>query len=128
MVSPDSDLYRAHPDWALHAQGRAASLGRNQLTLDLSRPDVVDYIFDQMDALLSCGDIDYVKWDMNRNMTEFGSAYWPPAQQSEVAHRYMLGLYDLLSRLTKRYPNILFENCASGGNRADRAKLDQRYV
>ena len=115
MVSPNSHLFRAHPDWALNIPGRASSIGRNQLTLDLSRADVREYIFDSMDALLSCGDIDYVKWDMNRNMTEIRSA--------EHAHYYMIGLYNLLKRLTEKYPDILFENCASGGNRLDLGML-----
>ena len=123
MVSPKSQLYETHPDWILHVPGRTPSLGRNQLTLDLSRREVQNYIFDAMDDILSCGDIDYVKWDMNRNMTEVGSAALPPQQQGEVLHRYMLGLYKLLTRLTNKYPNILFENCASGGNRFDLGML-----
>ena len=123
MVSPKSQLYETHPDWILHVPGRTPSLGRNQLTLDLSRREVQNYIFDAMDDILSCGDIDYVKWDMNRNMTEVGSAALPPQQQGEVPHRYMLGLYKLLTRLTDKYPNILFENCASGGNRFDLGML-----
>ena len=123
MVNPDSSLYKKHPDWALHVPGRTASLGRNQLTLDLSRPEVVDYLYGQIDAVLSCGDIDYVKWDMNRNMTEVGSAALPKNRQREVSHRYMLGLYELLRRLIAQYPNVLFENCASGGNRFDLGML-----
>ncbi|MGB0906377.1 MAG: alpha-galactosidase [Maricaulaceae bacterium] len=123
MVNPDSDLYRAHPDWTLHVVGRTPSTARNQLTLDLSRGDVVDYLFEKMDVLLSCGNIDYVKWDMNRHMSELGSAVLPPEKQCETAHRYMLGLYDLLGRLTQKYPDVLFENCASGGNRFDLGML-----
>ena len=123
MVNPESQLFKNHPDWILHVPGREPSLGRNQLTLDLSRPEVTDYIFDQMDAILSCGDIDYVKWDMNRNMTEVGSAGQSIHRQREVSHRYMLGLYGLLDRLTTKYPDILFENCASGGNRFDLGML-----
>ena len=123
MVNPESRLFKDHPDWALHVPEREASLGRNQLTLDLSRPDVCDYIFEQLDAVLSCGDVDYVKWDMNRNMTEVGSAFVPSDRQREVPHRYMLGLYGLLDRITKAYPDILFENCASGGNRMDLGML-----
>ena len=123
MVNPDSDLFRAHPDWILHVPGRKPSLGRNQLTLDLSRADVRDYLFDAIDAILSCGDIDYVKWDMNRAMTEVGSTALPSHQQAEVPHRYMLGLYDLLSRITTKYPDVLFENCSSGGNRFDLGML-----
>lgn len=123
MVSPKSQLFDQHPDWVLHVPGRTPSLGRNQLTLDLSRPEVVDYIFGQMDAVLSCGNIDYVKWDMNRNMTDIGSSAQLKAQQGEIPHRYMLGLYGLLERLTGKYPDILFENCASGGNRFDLGML-----
>ncbi len=123
MVNPRSMLFENHPDWILHVPGRKPSLGRNQLTLDLSRPEVTDYIFDKIDAILSCGDIDYVKWDMNRNMTEVGSAGLPKNRQREVSHRYMIGLYRLLKKLTDKYPNILFENCASGGNRFDLGML-----
>ena len=123
MVNPKSKLFEKHPDWALHVPGRTASLGRNQLTLDLSRDDVIDYLFGQIDDILSCGDIDYVKWDMNRNMTEVGSAAVSKNRQREVSHRYILGLYKLLSKLTKKYPNIIFENCASGGNRFDLGML-----
>ncbi|MGB6228769.1 MAG: alpha-galactosidase [Litorimonas sp.] len=118
MVSPDSELFRAHPDWVIGVPGRAPSLGRNQLTLDLSRPDVADHLFARLDAVLSPGRIGYVKWDMNRNMTEVGSG--------ARAHRYMLGLYGLLDRITAAYPGVLFEACASGGNRFDLGML--RYM
>ncbi len=123
MVNPRSQLFTDHPDWILHVPGRVSSLGRNQLTLDLSRPDVQDYLFEQIAAVLSCGDVDYVKWDMNRNMTEVGSAALPASRQRETSHRYMLGLYSLLDRLTTAYPDVLFENCASGGNRFDLGML-----
>ena len=89
MVSPNSQLYKTHPDWILHVPGRKPSLGRNQLILDLSRSEVQDYILGALDDILSCGDIDYVKWDMNRNMTEVGSAALPPELQGETAHRYI---------------------------------------
>ena len=123
MVNPKSKLFENHPDWILHVPGRTPSLGRNQLTLDLSRPEVIDYLYGQIDDILSCGNIDYVKWDMNRNMTEVGSAGQSKNRQREVSHRYMLGLYDLLRRLVKKYPDVLFENCASGGNRFDLGML-----
>ncbi len=123
MVNPNSQLFEAHPDWILHVPGRVPSLGRNQLTLDLSRTDVQDYLFDEIDAILSCGDVDYVKWDMNRNMTEAGSAALPRNRQRETSHRYIIGLYKLLQRLTEKYPDVLFENCASGGNRFDLGML-----
>ena len=124
MVNPNSQLYEKHPDWILHVPGRKPSLGRNQLTLDLSRSEVVDYLYGQIDDTLSCGDIDYVKWDMNRNMTEVGSAGLNRNRQRETSHRYMLGLYKLLRRLMKAYPDVLFENCASGGNRFDLGMLN----
>ncbi len=123
MVNPKSMLFEKHPDWILHVPGREPSLGRNQLTLDLSRKEVTDYLFRKIDAILSCGDIDYVKWDMNRNMTEVGSAGLSRNRQREVSHRYMIGLYRLLRKLTQKYPNVLFENCASGGNRFDLGML-----
>ncbi len=123
MVSPDSDLFRAHPDWCLHIDGRPMSLGRWQLVLDLSRPEVVDYIFDSMSKILDSAKIEYIKWDYNRNFTEVGNANLPAVRQKEVAHRYMLGLYSLLDRLTRRYPDLLIEGCSSGGGRFDPAML-----
>lgn len=123
MVNPKSKLYQAHPDWVLQVPGRTSSLGRNQLTLDLSQGVVVDYLYDTLSKIFSCGDIDYVKWDMNRAMTEIGSTALQENQQGEVAHRYILGLYELLRRLTETYPKIIFENCASGGNRCDLGML-----
>lgn len=123
MVNEKSQLFASHPDWILHVPGRTPSLGRNQLTLDLSRADVQDYLFEAINAVLSCGDVDYVKWDMNRTMTEVGSALLSRERQSEVPHRYILGLYALLDRLMRAYPEVLFENCASGGNRFDLGML-----
>ena len=119
MVNPDSDLYRKHPDWVLHTKGRESSLVRNQLTLDLSRKDVCEYIIDSISTVLNKANIEYVKWDMNRYMTEVGSALLPGEKQGEVMHRYMLGLYYVLETLTNRFPNVLFESCASGGGRFD---------
>jgi alpha-galactosidase len=119
MISADSELYRAHPDWCLHVPGRPPSEGRNQLVLDFSRKDVREAIYDQMTAILRAAPITYVKWDMNRNMTEIGSAALPPERQRETAHRYMLGLYDFMERLTREFPHILFEGCAGGGGRFD---------
>lgn len=123
MVSPDSDLFRAHPDWALHIPGRTASLGRHQLVLDLSRRDVCDYIIKALSNILESADIRYVKWDMNRHMSEVGSAVLPPERQLETAHRYMLGLYRILEELVTKFPNILFESCSSGGGRFDPGML-----
>lgn len=123
MVSPDSDLYRQHPDWALHVPGRESSLGRNQLILDFSRDDVCQYIIDSISNILEEAPIEYVKWDMNRNMTEIGSALLPPERQQETAHRYILGLYKVLEEITGRCPHVLFESCASGGGRFDPGML-----
>ena len=119
MVSPDSELYRAHPDWCLHQPDRTRTEGRWQLTLDMSRADVCEYVENAVAAILDSAAIDYVKWDMNRDMSPVGSALLPPERQAETAHRYMLGLYGVLERLTARFPHILFESCASGGNRFD---------
>ena len=123
MISPDSDLFRAHPDWCLHIDGRPMSLGRHQCILDMSRKDVQDYIFDSLCRVLDSANIEYVKWDYNRNFTEAGSALLPPERQKEVPHRYMLGLYSLLERFHERYPHILLEGCASGGARFDPGML-----
>ncbi len=123
MVSPDSDLYRAHPDWCLHAPGRSRTTSRSQLVLDLSRPEVCDWVVKTVGGVLASAPIDYVKWDMNRHLTEIGSAALPPDRQTETAHRYMLGLYDVLERLTKRFPRVLFESCSGGGGRFDPGML-----
>lgn len=119
MVSPDSDLYRAHPDWCLHVDGRERTERRNQLTLDMSRADVCAYVEKAVTDVLKRVPLDYIKWDMNRNFSPIGSAELPPERQMELAHRYMLGLYGVLERVTSAYPNVLFESCASGGGRFD---------
>lgn len=119
MVSPDSDLYRAHPDWCLHVEGRKRSEGRNQLILDFSRNDVREYIVKALKDVLNSAPIEYVKWDMNRNMSCVGSAMLPPKRQAETAHRYMLGLYSVLEEIIAAFPNILFEGCSGGGGRFD---------
>ena len=121
-VNPDSDLYRAHPDWAIQIPGREPSLGRNQLTLDLTRKEVRDYIVDAVDKILSQGDIEYVKWDYNRHISD---AYSPGlAHQGEFFHRYILGLYEVLRRIFgEKHPNVLLESCSSGGNRFDLGML-----
>ena len=123
MVSPDSDLYRAHPDWCLHVNGRPRSEGRNQLILDLSRQDVCDYLHGAIADVLKTGMISYVKWDFNRNVTEAGSDLLPPDRQREVGHRYYLGLYGLLEKLTCDFPDVLFESCSGGGGRFDAGML-----
>lgn len=123
MVSPNSDLYRKHPDWAVGIEGRAPSLGRNQLILDLSRDDVCNYIIDFMTKILLEAPISYVKWDMNRNISEPGSFKLEPQKQQEFYHRYILGLYKVLETLTQKFPNVLFEGCSGGGGRFDLAML-----
>ena len=119
MISEDSDLYRAHPDWAMRIPGKPHSPGRNQMILDLANPEVCRYITDTLTDLFKKGNIDYVKWDMNRTMSDVYSPYLPASRQGECAHRYIMGLYGILDSLTKRFPDILFEGCASGGNRFD---------
>ena len=123
MVNPDSDLYRAHPDWALQTPGRTPSQGRNQLVLDFSRREVVDYIYDMVEKILSESKVSYIKWDMNRSITECYSAALPADRQGEVFHRYILGVYSLYERLIQNFPEILFESCASGGARFDAGML-----
>lgn len=123
MISPNSDLYRKHPDWCLHVPGRRRTEWRNQLILDFSREEVCDAVVNTISEVLRSAPISYVKWDMNRNMTEIGSAALPPEQQRETAHRYMLGLYRVLERITSEFPHILFESCASGGGRFDPGML-----
>ncbi|MCI5771222.1 MAG: alpha-galactosidase [Clostridiales bacterium] len=119
MVSPDSDLYRAHPDWCLHVDGRPRMERRQQLVLDMGRTEVQDYLIDAVENVLRSASISYVKWDMNRNMSEAFSAALPPERKMESQHRYMLGLYRVLSRLTADFPQVLFESCSGGGGRFD---------
>ncbi len=123
MVNVNSNLYRAHPDWVMAIPGMNHSEGRNQRVLDFCNPQVVSYITESMTELLSSAKISYVKWDMNRNVSDYYSPYLPPERQQEVAHRYVLGVYQLMDALTKRFPEILFEGCASGGNRFDLGML-----
>lgn len=123
MVSKDSDLYRAHPDYALQVPDRGMTPSRDQHVLDFSRPEVVDAIYDQIAAVLDEVPIDYIKWDMNRHLTELYSVALPADQQGEIAHRYMLGVYQLAERLTANYPDILFEGCSGGGGRFDAGML-----
>ncbi|MGO4494697.1 alpha-galactosidase [Paenibacillus sp. 2RAB27] len=119
MVSPESDLYRKHPDWCLHVPDRRRTEGRGQLILDFSREEVCEGVMSMLRKILSSAPITYVKWDMNRNMTEIGSAALPPERQRETAHRYMLGLYRVMEAITTEYPHILFESCSGGGGRFD---------
>ena len=123
MVSPDSGLYRAHPDYALQIPGRTPTLARNQYVLDLTRQEVRDCIFAQLSAVLHSAPIVYVKWDMNRALTDVFSMGLPPERQGETAHRYMLGVYELQERLLAEFPDLLLENCCSGGGRFDAGML-----
>ncbi len=123
MISEDSELYRAHPDWAVSTPGRAPAYGRNQFVLDLTMPEVRAYVVEAMTKAFSQADIEYVKWDMNRNVSDAYSKALPPERQGEFHHRYILGLYEILDELVSRFPGILFESCASGGNRFDLGML-----
>ena len=123
MINVDSRLYESHPDWALAIPGRLHSEGRHQRILDLCNPEVVIYLEDKMTEVLSSGEITYIKWDMNRIFSDAFSPYLPANRQGEVFHRYILGLYRLMKTLTARFPDILFEGCASGGNRFDLGAL-----
>lgn len=123
MVSIDSDLYRKHSDWCLCVPTRSRTTGRNQLVLDFSREVVRDHIYKQLFKLFTSANIEYVKWDMNRHLTEVFSQEWHAERQGEVSHRFILGLYELLGRLTETFPNILFETCSGGGGRFDAGML-----
>ena len=121
MVNKDSDLYRMHPDWVMNDPEYHCCHGRNQYVLDFSRKEVVDAIYEMLDRVLEKADVDYIKWDMNRSMSEVYSNYAP--QQGRVVHAYILGVYRLYEMLIKKYPNILFESCSSGGARFDAGML-----
>ncbi len=123
MISEDSQLFRQHPEWCLQVPGRHKSTSRNQLVLDLTRQEVQDYIVESVGNVLSSAPIGYVKWDMNRHMTEIGSLALPVDRQRETMHRYILGLYAVLERLTSQFPEVLFESCSGGGGRFDPGML-----
>lgn len=123
MISPDSELYKAHPDWAIQIQGRPLTLCREQYVLDYSRKEVRDHVYGMMRKILDSANIEYIKWDMNRQLTEVGSTTLPAERQRELWHRYVLGVYDLMDRLTTDYPHILLENCSGGGARFDPGML-----
>lgn len=123
MISPDSDIYREHPDWCLHTEGRDKSIARTQYVIDYSRKEVRDHIYGMMYDILSNNNIDYVKWDFNRNLTEVSCAQLPKERQGEVFHRFVLGTYEIMDRLTKDFPHILLENCSGGGGRFDPGML-----
>ena len=123
MISEDSELYRAHPDWCLHVEGREHNNCRQQYVLDMGRDEVVENIFGQMRKIIDSTNIEYIKWDFNRNLTEVGSAALPPEKQCEVYHRFQLGTYKLMDKITKTYPDLLLENCSGGGGRFDPGML-----
>lgn len=123
MISEESDLYRAHPEWVLADPGYPKSASRNQFILDFSRKEIVEYIALQMERILSEAPISYIKWDMNRSMSEVYSAGRGREDQGKVMHEYILGVYALYERLTQRFPEVLFESCASGGARFDPGML-----
>lgn len=123
MVNKDSQLYRTHPDWLLAVPDRQPHHGRNQFVLDYSRSEVVDEIFERLSVVIKEAQLDYIKWDMNRPLTDVFSDAWPADQQGEIFHRYVLGVYDLYERLISRYPSLLFESCSSGGGRFDPGML-----
>ena len=123
MVSPDSELYRKHPDWVIHIKGRKATQSRQQYVLDLSNPKVIDYAYESVAKILRSAAIDYVKWDMNRLLSDLGSSYLDKDSQQELFHRYVLGVYRMQERLITEFPNLLLENCSSGGARFDPGML-----
>ena len=123
MISPDSDLYRAHPDWAIQIPGREPGLSRQQLVLDITRKEVEDYTYESVAKILRSANIEYVKWDMNRQLTDIGSAALPADQLGEFYHRYVLALYRLQERLISEFPKLLLENCSGGGARFDPGML-----
>lgn len=123
MISEDSDLYRAHPDWAIKKEGVEPCRGRNQLVLDFTRKEIVDYVFNAVSKVLKENDISYVKWDKNRDITENFSASLLADRQGEFLHRYTLGFYDLAERLISAFPDVFFEGCAGGGGRFDGGAL-----
>lgn len=123
MISPDSDLYREHPDWAIAIPGRKPTLMRNQYVLDFSRKEIVDEIYSRIKNVLTSANIEYVKWDMNRGLCDMGSYALEADKQGELFHRYVLGVYDIQQRLLTDFPNLLLENCSGGGGRFDPGML-----
>lgn len=123
MVSRDSELFRTHSDWAIGVKGRPRTLSRDQYVLDYSRKDVREHVYSMLKDILDSANIEYIKWDMNRQITEAASYALPTERQREIWHRYMLGVYELMDRLTEEYPHILLENCSGGGGRFDPGML-----
>lgn len=123
MISVDSELYSAHPEWVMKHPNRNPSFGRNQLVLDLANPEVIEYLYKVLKNVFIKANVKYVKWDNNKNFSDQYSNYLPIEKQKELAHRYVLGLYNLLERLKNDFPQVLFESCSSGGNRFDLGML-----
>lgn len=123
MISPDSRLYREHPDWAISIPDRVGSLCRNQYVLDLTRREVLEHTYESVAKILRSANIEYVKWDMNRQLSDLGSLGLAADQQGELSHRYMLAVYELQERLVTEFPNLLLENCSGGGARFDPGML-----
>lgn len=123
MISPDSNLYREHPEWAIAIPDREPCRSRNQYVLDLSRPEVVNYVYECIAKILRSANIEYVKWDMNRQLTDIGSSNLPAGRQGELMHRYVLAVYELQERLITEFPDLLLENCSGGGARFDPGML-----
>ena len=123
MISPDSELYAAHPDWAIQIPGREATQSRQQYVLDLSRPEIRDYVYGCISKVLHSANIEYVKWDMNRQLCDMGSIWLGKENQQELFHRYVLGVYELQERLVTEFPDLLLENCSGGGARFDAGML-----
>lgn len=123
MISPDSELYRKHPDWAVQVPGRTAGMCRHQYVLDLTRQDVIDYIYETVAGVIRSANIEYVKWDMNRPLADVGSMTLGKEHMGEFLHRYMLGVYQMQERLINDFPDLLLENCSGGGGRFDPGML-----
>ena len=123
MISPDSKLYEAHPDWAIQIPGREGSLCRNQYVLDLTRKELRDYAYESVASILRSANIEYVKWDMNRQLSDIGSYGLPADRQGELYHRYVLAVYEMQERLVTEFPHLLLENCSGGGARFDPGML-----
>ena len=123
MVNEDSDLYRKHPEWALKDPARKPVMARNQMVLDMGNPEVQEYLYDSISKVLDHASISYVKWDFNRSAANVYSNALPPERQGEASHRFVLGTYALLERLTAKYPDVMIEGCAGGGGRFDAGML-----
>lgn len=123
MVSEDSELYRQHPQWAMTVPGRQPIRGREQLVLDMTRDDVIEYLYDRLSSIIDGAQIEYIKWDMNRSLAAGHSRLLPRERQGEVRHQFVLGVYRLLEKLISRYPDLLIEGCCGGGGRYDMGML-----